>query len=174
MSEWTLLERQASQQFRDAFFLGGSVTNISLIAHGTIDGRRRSLLYQPASDHYLTDRSDTGPFTRAELTARIAAGDTLTLMGVPTVSGVRMGLDRDLDGVRDGDQAVPRLAVTRSEGEIRISWPAGTSGTVLEFSESLSRGTWTAETRPRHEADGSVALSVPVEAQARFYRLRRP
>jgi YVTN family beta-propeller protein len=37
-NDWALLESQASLRFRDAFILAGSVTNISLIAKGTIDG----------------------------------------------------------------------------------------------------------------------------------------
>lgn len=173
-NEWTLLERQASQRFRDPFFLGGAVTNTSLIAHGTIEGRRRSLLYQPASDHYLTDRSDTGPFTRSELTARVAAGDTLTLMGVPTVSGMRMALDRNFNGLLDGDEALPRLTVTRSEGKIRIAWPADLAGAVLEFSEGLSAASWSAVTSVEHATEGFLTHSAPVTSQTRFYRLRRP
>ena len=44
-----------------------------------------------------------GPFTQAQLWNKIAAGDTLTVMGVPPGSGLRMGIDRDLDGRFDGD-----------------------------------------------------------------------
>src|SRR4029077_16365986 len=57
-NDWAMLESQASLRFRDAFILGGSVTNISLIAKGTIDGQRRSLLYRPATADYVTDKSD--------------------------------------------------------------------------------------------------------------------
>jgi DNA-binding beta-propeller fold protein YncE len=90
-ADWRLLEGQAA--------LG----HIDLIAKGTVDGRIRGLLYRPGLDDYVTDRTGLGPFTRAELQAKIAAGDILSLMGVPPGSGLRMGIDRDLDGRYDGD-----------------------------------------------------------------------
>jgi hypothetical protein len=90
-ADWTVLEGQAA--------LG----HIDLIARGTIDGEIRGLLYRPGLDDYVTDRTGVGPFTRAQLRARIEAGDVLTVMGVPPGSGLRMGIDRDLDGRFDGD-----------------------------------------------------------------------
>jgi hypothetical protein len=90
-SDWSLLEEQAA------------VGNVDLIAKGTLDGEVRGLLYRPRSADYLVDKTGLGPFTRAQLRDKIAAGDTLSLMGVPPGSGVRMGLDRDLDGRLDGD-----------------------------------------------------------------------
>jgi hypothetical protein len=90
-SAWSLLEEQAA------------ATNVDLIAKGTIDGDIHGLLYRPGSGDYLADKTGLGPFTRSQLRARIAAGDTLTLMGVFPGTGVRMGIDRDLDGRLDGD-----------------------------------------------------------------------
>jgi DNA-binding beta-propeller fold protein YncE len=89
--DWQLLEEQSARG------------NIDLIVKGTVDGKLRGLLYRPSSNDYVTDRTGLGPFTRAELLAKITAGDTLSLMGVPAGSGVRMGIDRDLDSRLDGD-----------------------------------------------------------------------
>jgi hypothetical protein len=47
-----------------------------------------------------------GPFTQAQLIGFIQAGDTLSVMGVPPGSGVRFGIDRNRDGIKDGDQRV--------------------------------------------------------------------
>src|SRR5439155_13492973 len=69
-SAWSLLEEQAA------------ATNVDLIAKGTVDGQLRGLLYRPSSGDYLPDKTGLGPFTRSELRAKIAAGDTLSLMGV--------------------------------------------------------------------------------------------
>jgi YVTN family beta-propeller protein len=91
VSDWTLLENQAV------------ANNIDLIVKGTVDGQRVGLLYRPGSNDYGSDRTGTGPFTRAQLRARIQAGDVLTPMGVPKGSGLRMGIDRNLDGILDGD-----------------------------------------------------------------------
>jgi hypothetical protein len=58
----------------------------------------------PVSNIYTTDKTGLGPFTLAQLRALLYKGDTLTFMGVPPGSGVRMGVDRDLNGVLDSDQ----------------------------------------------------------------------
>ena len=90
-ADWTLLQSQAA------------AGNIDLIAKGTIDGRRHGLLFQPASNTYSSDKTGLGPFSLAQLKTKIQAGDTLTLLGVPPGSGTRMGIDRDLNGIFDGD-----------------------------------------------------------------------
>ena len=90
-SDWGLLQAQAA------------AGNIDLIAKGTLGGVVHGLLYQPSSNNYKTDTTGLGPFTQGQLVAKISAGDTLSVMGVPFGSGVRMGIDRNLDGILDGD-----------------------------------------------------------------------
>ena len=90
-ADWSLLQGQAA------------AGNIDLIAKGTIDGKRRGLWYQPASSTYRSDKTGLGPYTQAQLKTKIQTGDTLTFMGVPLGSGMRMGIDRDLNGELDGD-----------------------------------------------------------------------
>lgn len=94
-SEWTVLENQAR------------AGNIDLVVKGTIDGQIRGLIYRPSSNNYQSDRTGVGPFTLAQLKSKVSAGDTLSVMGVPAGSGVRMGIDRNLDGRLDGDAAAP-------------------------------------------------------------------
>ena len=93
-SDWSVLQSQAA--------LG----NIDLIAKGTIDGQPRGLLYDPATSTYRSDKTGVGPFSRSDLQAKIQAGDTLSVTGVPAGSGVRMAIDRDLNGQLDGDVLV--------------------------------------------------------------------
>jgi hypothetical protein len=93
-NDWTVLQSQAV------------ASNIDLIAKGTVDGEQRGLVYDPVSNSYLSDKTGVGPFSQAELQAKIAAGDILSITGVPLGSGVRMGIDRDLDGRLDGDPLV--------------------------------------------------------------------
>jgi YVTN family beta-propeller protein len=172
-NDWSLLERQATLRFQDAFILAGFVTNISLIANGTIDGQRRSLIYRPASTNYVTDKTGVGPFTRAELVAKVLGGDTLSVMGVPPVAGQRMGMDRNWNGVPNGDQMPPSLTAERSDAGFKISWPANAVGVVLEFSPSLSPDPWKTETSVRSVDAEHVTVTVPVTDPMRFYRLRR-
>jgi YVTN family beta-propeller protein len=91
-ADWTTLEGQAA------------AGNVDLIAKGVLDGQLRGLLYQPGTNNYRADATGVGPFTRAQLVAKIGAGGILSVMGVPPGSGARMGIDRDLDGILDGNE----------------------------------------------------------------------
>jgi YVTN family beta-propeller protein len=90
-SDWGLLQNQAL------------LANVDLIVKGTLGGQLHGLLYQPSTNSYLSDKTGLGPFTQAELMVLVQQGDTLSIMGVPPGSGRRMGIDRNLDGVLDGD-----------------------------------------------------------------------
>jgi hypothetical protein len=72
-TEWATLQSQAG--------LG----NIDLVARGTVQGQVYGLLYQPGSNNYLG--SDGSIYTQAQLQAFVAAGDTLTLMGMVPGTG---------------------------------------------------------------------------------------
>ncbi len=80
MDDWATLESQAA------------ALNIDLIVKGTINGQVHGLLYQPASNNYVTDTAGLGPFTRAQLITFITGGDTLSPMGVPYGAGLQMGI----------------------------------------------------------------------------------
>jgi hypothetical protein len=123
-SEWTVLENQAR------------AGNIDLIVKGTIDGQIRGLIYRPASSNYQSDRTGVGPFTLAQLKSKISTGDTLSVTGVPAGSGIRMGIDRNLDGLLDGDAAAPPpppatvmhsadVISTNSSGTLKTSFTRG-------------------------------------------------
>ena len=71
--EWGTLQSQAA--------LG----NIDLVARGTVMGQVYGLLYQPLTSTYLG--SDGKIYTQAQLQAFVAAGDTLTFMGMVPGTG---------------------------------------------------------------------------------------
>jgi YVTN family beta-propeller protein len=91
-ADWATLEGQAA------------AGHIDLIVTGTFAGERRGFLYRPGSADYAADSATLGPFTRDELAAAAAAGDVLSFMGTAPGTGRRMALDRDLDGVLNGDE----------------------------------------------------------------------
>ncbi|MBL8694319.1 MAG: YncE family protein [Planctomycetes bacterium] len=98
-SDITLLQSQAQ------------AGNIDLIVKGVADGAVRGFTYQPGSGNYKSDRTGYGPFTWAQLqTKLLAGGATLTFMGVPPGTGNRMGIDRNANGVLDGDENAGALA----------------------------------------------------------------
>lgn len=94
LRDWALLEAQAAAR------------NIDLVAKGTIDGGLHGLVYDVPSGAYRIDAATHGPLSHTDLQAKLTAGDTLSLMGVPPGSGLRIGIDRDLDGRLDGDEQV--------------------------------------------------------------------
>lgn len=82
-----------------------ALDRIDLVAKGRIDGQLRGLLYDPGDGKFHADKAGVGPFTWLDLKAKALAGNAhLTFVGAPPGSGARLGVDRNLDGVLDGDE----------------------------------------------------------------------
>ena len=97
--------------------------DLDLIATGDLDGRLAGLLYTPATGLFTVDRTGEGPYTVAQLRAKVTAGTAhVTLTAVMPGTGTRLGLDRDLDGVKNGDEAAfgYGLATAGCPGEPRL------------------------------------------------------
>jgi len=76
-----------------------------LVVKGNVGGEARGWLYQPGSAAFTSDRVSEGLIGDAALRAFASApGQELTYTCVPPGSGVRIGIDRDEDGIRDGDE----------------------------------------------------------------------
>lgn len=74
-----------------------------LVVRGLVSGELRGYLY--VSGKFKTERANKPPLTDAVLRSLAqTAGQELTYTCVPPGSGVRMGIDRDLDGVLNGDE----------------------------------------------------------------------
>ncbi|EEF58023.1 beta-propeller fold lactonase family protein [Pedosphaera parvula] len=155
-NDWNLLEAQAA------------VTNIDLVVKGVIDGRLRGLLYKPITRNYTPDSTRDVVLSRTQLIQKIQAGGRLTVMGVPPGSGVRMAIDRDLDGVLDGDVPAPKLRI----GTDTLSWPYKAAGYVLETTSSLGSGAWTNANDAVEIINGQNVMTNPAGNRTRFYRLR--
>jgi hypothetical protein len=84
-----------------------SAGDANLVAHGVIDGEARGFLMD-RSGAFRSDRSNEPPLTRAELLQLVdLPGHFLTFTAVPPGSGLRMALDRDLNGIFNGDESRP-------------------------------------------------------------------
>jgi YVTN family beta-propeller protein len=77
--------------------------NCDLIAKGRVNGQARGWVYE-GSDQWKPDKVAESDITTAELIALAGLGSELTVTGVPTGLGSRMGIDRDCDGYLDGDE----------------------------------------------------------------------
>src|SRR5205823_2026357 len=123
---WTLLQNQASSN------------NIDLIVIGTVDHASHGFVYQPGPNNYRPDSTNLSAFTRAQLTTKVQTGDTFTIMGVPLGSGIRMGIDRDEDGVPNADVPPPSLQISVLSNNVVVSWPFGASAYTLQSADSLA------------------------------------
>ncbi len=78
---------------------------IDLIAKGRTDNQVHGFLYSPITGEFQSDQGSYGSFAWSQLVQKIQAGGTLTLMGVPEGSGQRMGIDRNMNLIPDGDES---------------------------------------------------------------------
>jgi len=159
-NDWALLENQAS-----------TLTNIDLVVRSTRLGVTRNFVYQPASGTYRPHKQSLPSVSRANIVADILNGGVATIMGVPPGHGTRFGIDRNLDGVLDGDTPLPSLRIARAETNAVVAWSTNASGFVLEKSAQLPATNWSAETSVRGLVGGEFNITnAPTDT--RFFRLK--
>ena len=162
-NDWSLLETQAAV-----------LTNIDLIVKGTLDGVRHGLLYQPGANNYKLDTTNAMPFTRAQLVAKIQAGDTLNLTGVPPGAGQRMGIDRDLNGVLDADEPLPKLQIAAAGTRAVLNWPLSAAGFNLEETLDVAPGVWKLTTNAIEISGVQNFTTNAIGNRVKFFRLHQP
>jgi YVTN family beta-propeller protein len=162
VNDWNLLESQAAL-----------LTNINLVVKGTLDGFQHGLLYQPALTNYRVDTTTLAPITRSELRAKVLAGDTLTIIGVPPGSGTRIGIDRNENGTLDGDEPRPLLRILSANGKAVIAWPTNRADYVLERATSVPSTSWNTETSVRGVVGSNFNVTNSLGSTNLFFRLRQ-
>jgi len=83
-----------------------------------------------------------------------------------------MGIDRDSDGVLDGDVPTPKLEITRAETEVLVTWPTYATGFVLERTTFLSDTDWQPSANGLNTGTGRYELRSSLSASSLFFRLR--
>ncbi|MBL9127823.1 MAG: hypothetical protein JNL97_09260 [Verrucomicrobiales bacterium] len=143
-----------------------------LVVHGRVSGRETRWLWNPADAAYLQD-SAVLPASRSQMLSALGEGDLLTFVAVTIGSGARRAFDRNGNGLPDGDEPRPELAILREDGNWRVVWPSAHEDWYLESSPA-ERVEWVPDTaavvrsgsfwaRPTGDSTGS----------SRLYRLRR-
>ena len=158
---WSLLEAQAI-----------SGTNIDLIVKGEVDGRQQGFVFVTTSNVYRGDKQLSAPLSRTGLVAKVLNGGVITLMGVPPGSGVRAGIDRNLDGVLDGDVPQPQLRIARAATNSILAWSTNASGFVLETTVALPATNWLPETSVRGITGPNYNVTNVMVETNRFFRLK--
>ena len=161
-NDWNILEAQT---------LGG--TNIDLVVKGTLDGKLRGFVYQTGSATYRCDTTNIAAMTRAQLRAKVLAGDVLTVLGVPPGMGTRAGIDRNLDGVLDGDVSRPPLRIAPVSGAAAVvAWGTNAPGFLLERAQTLPPTNWAPDTGVRGVVGGEFQVTNSLSLSNLFFRLR--
>jgi len=97
-----LVERAATPRS----YRGSPATECDLVVKGVVRGEPRGWVRTP-DGRFLGDRADEPPWSERQLRALARRpGQELTWTCAPPGSGVRMGVDRDGDGVLDGDERI--------------------------------------------------------------------
>ncbi len=86
---------------------------VELIAKSLQDGVERGWVYDASRQRFLSDSAADDPLTLAALKRLAASGSEVTFTCVPSGSGVRLGIDRDVDGQRNFDEPGARRAADR-------------------------------------------------------------
>ena len=173
-NDWNLLELQANLVNNIHLGTGGiSLTNIQLVVKGTIDGTQRGFLYQPSPlNNYRADTTNMPAMTRAQLRAKVLAGDVLTVMGVPLGSGTRIGIDRNENGILDGDELRPTLRIAGAGGKAIVTWSTNSPGYLLERVTLVPGSSWNPDTNIRAVVGGEFNVTNSSSLSNLFFRLR--
>lgn len=119
-----LLESRTSGQ--------AALNECDLVARTVVDGEARGFLFRPTGNPllYLPDRAGARAMTTSDLLAHIAnAGEPVTFTCFPPGSGERAGIDRDEDGVLDGDDNCRTAPNGPNEGTCTAGEPSNLGGT---------------------------------------------
>jgi cytochrome c peroxidase len=92
----------AARERLDLLIAQANAGNCDLVAKGRRGGVMRGYRYQ-SDGTFQSDRQAETPLTWQALVTLAGPGAEITFTGVPPGAGRRIGIDRDLDGVLDGD-----------------------------------------------------------------------
>jgi hypothetical protein len=93
-------------------------------------------------------------------------------MGVPPGSGIRMGIDRDEDGLLDGDLPPPILHVARNSDGAILNWPLSAAGFDLQSTELLFPAIWSNAPDPVEILGSQNYVTNSATSATRFFRLK--
>jgi hypothetical protein len=84
-----------------------------------------------------------------------------------------MGLDRNEDGILDGDVPPPALQVARIGNNAVLNWPYAAAGYALETAPILDANSWSNSTDPLEILSGQNFVTNSLSPSgSRFFRLR--
>lgn len=158
LGQLSTLESQASL---------GIYSEVGVIAHGLIDGQRRSFHFDPETSRYQPDLSSGEPLSKNALLGSLNSGDALTFTGVPVGKTRLLSTDRNGNEVPDGSEPTPPLRILPDQS---LLWPSSASNWFPEFSTNFLD--WHPLTTQRQQSGDSIQHSPLRETSKVFFRLR--
>jgi DNA-binding beta-propeller fold protein YncE len=135
----------AEQAWIDAVTSFANANRVGLVVHGTHSGLSRGYAWIAGSSSFQSDRA-AETISQSDLTNAAAGGSELTITVVPFGSELRLGIDRDLDGVFDRDEldagTDPANAASAPGACPQFAPEAPTSLAALALGASEIRLTW--------------------------------
>jgi hypothetical protein len=148
--------------------LGGAVTECDLVVKGNIAGEPWGWV-RNSGGTFTPDRAAAPALADAALRAlALVPGQELTYTCVPPGSGTRMGIDRDEDGVRDGDDNCPAAdnpgqQDTDGDGIGNVCDPVnGATTTTTSTTTPTTTATTTTSTTATTATTASTTTTMPV------------
>ena len=102
---------------------------------------------------------------------KVLAGGTISVTGVPPGTGTRLGIDRNANGVLDGDEPLPTLQIVCAATNAIVAWPTNAAGFVLETTVALP-APWATETSVRGVVGTEFNVTNALAPNGRFFRLK--
>lgn len=150
-----------------------SASNADLVVRGVIEGKWRSYFFDRVAQLFRSDDAYESPMDRANLLATLQTGDAITFLGVPPGEGLRFGGDRDTDGVRDRNEPIPRLGISRTPGAARLEWQSKYPDWLLLGTDNLE-GPWEPVDAPYGRSGQNTWVDEPTTGiTKRFFRIRK-
>jgi len=139
---------------------------------GRKNGVSRGWFFNASTGTFLSDRTGE-TYTPTALRALAAPGSEQTYTLVVKGTGRRIGIDRDLDGLLDGDLTMNSFVMTTNGP--RLSWNSLLGATYqLQFKNNLSDTTWNNVPGATITGTGnliSLTDTFSASTSARFYRV---
>lgn len=148
-----------------------STNRVDLVVKGMKNGIARGWFYNTTNAIFLSDRHGE-TYTSAGLRTLAAPGSEQTYMLVPKGTGMRIGIDRDLDGHYDGDLFVQSFGVNTNG--VTISWTS-VVGLIyqVQYKQALSDPMWSTFPGSIAGTGNTISMvdSAPGTNQSRYYRV---
>lgn len=145
----------------------GQYSEVSVVAHGLINGISRSFRYDPELDQYHPDLFEEHPASATNLLARMSSTDVITFTGVPIEDAGRLSTDRNSNQIPDRSEPLPTLQIQPGG---TINWVQSASSWYPEISTDFEN--WTPLATPRRGDNGLFFQPLPNNVRRGFLRLR--